>query len=397
MKWSPGQDAALKSFQRWLKDRPTPWFTMLGYAGTGKTTLAIEMASMVEGEKHSGAYAGKAASVLRDKGMPNAGTLHSLLYRTQEKSAVRLKELEAEFAQLRAQNPIKHKVRLEELEIQISLEKRNLSRPNFKLNEISPLIRSKLLIVDEAFMVDEPMGEDILSFNVPVLFLGDPGQLPPIGGKSFLNNKKPDVFLSEIHRQARDNPIIDLATRVRNGEALPLGRYGSSRVVAKVEAEDALAADQLLVGRNRTRQATNARMRTLLGRRSSDWPVAGERLVCLRNDHEIGLLNGTMWRCLENATDVGGDYLGLCIEPLEGGPAIGVDAHKAHFVGGELSHWERREAQEFDFGYALTVHKSQGSQWDKVMVFDEWKREHHDKWLYTAITRAVDSVCVVKM
>ena len=57
-------------------------------------------------------------------------------------------------------------------------------------------------------MVDEDLGRDLLSFGKPVLVLGDPAQLPPVKGGGFFTEAEPDVMLTEVHRQAADNPII---------------------------------------------------------------------------------------------------------------------------------------------------------------------------------------------
>ena len=120
-------------------------------------------------------------------------------------------------------------------------------------------------------MVDEKLGRDLLSFGTPVLVLGDPGQLPPVkageGGGGYFTEAEPDVMLTEIHRQARDNPIIALAQTVREGGRPDYGRYGESRVIGRddIDAEQVLAADQVLVGRNRTRQLYNRRIRALKG------------------------------------------------------------------------------------------------------------------------------------
>ncbi len=104
-------------------------------------------------------------------------------------------------------------------------------------------------------------------------------------------------MLTEIHRQARENPIIELAETVRQGGRPDYGRYGESRVIHRddIDSEHVLAADQVLVGRNRTRQNFNRRIRTLKGF-DGPLPASGDKLVCLRNSSEKGLLNGGLWR-----------------------------------------------------------------------------------------------------
>jgi exodeoxyribonuclease-5 len=251
-------------------------------------------------------------------------------------------------------------------------------------------------------MVDSKMGEDLLSFGTKILVLGDPAQLPPVmGGGFFTEGCKPDVMLTDIHRQAKDNPIIAMATKVRNQQQLALGSYGNSSVVDKdgVCPQDALDADQILVGRNKTRHGSNRRVRSLRGI-TEDYPVVSDKLVCLRNNHENGLLNGAIWH-IDDVGNKDDKRIIMTLSPDEGDEnrTIEVESHVQHFLGQEVPFWERKEAEEFDYGYALTVHKSQGSQWDNVILFDEAAcfREDRWRWLYTGITRAAETLKVVRL
>lgn len=161
-----------------------------------------------------------------------------------------------------------------------------------------------------------------------------------------------------------------------------------------------MAADQLLVGRNKTRHASNKRIRGLLGR-EEPLPVPEDKLVCLRNSHDKGLLNGALW----HVDDVGvldEDRIVMSLHSdVEDEMPVDVEAWTHHFLGKEdhLPWWERKEAEEFDYGYAMTVHKAQGSQWGNVMLFDEsfCFREDRWRWLYTGLTRASDQITVVRM
>lgn len=413
--WSPQQDDALLKVSRWLENPgEQQLFRLFGYAGTGKTTLARHLAEGVAGEVLFAAYTGKAASVLRKSGATNAQTLHSLIYLPKERSKERYNDLKQEIEEVELMlheemsewgpdwqgNP-KLEDRLAKLRGDLRVEERNSKRPDFSLNVESPLREAKLLVVDECSMVNEEMAQDILSFGAPVLVLGDPEQLPPVTGTGYFTNAKPNVMLTEIHRQARDNPIIDLATRVRSRERLARGQYGTSSVIARATPELALEANQILVGTNATRTSTNDRMRQLKGF-GNRWPMEGEKLVCLRNDKDHGLLNGTLHTVLSDSEEVGG-YINLRIRPEDapGADPLLVPAHPEHFGGDpeQIGYWDRRNAQEFTFGYALTVHKSQGSQWDNVLVIDQSgvfkDPDTRRKWLYTAITRAADTVTIV--
>lgn len=364
MRWSLQQDDALAAVSSWLQRRDSPLFRLFGYAGTGKTTLARHIAEDIDGTVAFAAYTGKAAHVLREKGCEGAGTIHSLIYRP------RVGDDE--------------------------------EQPVFSLNHDSAAAEAELIIIDECSMVDEELGRDLLSFGTPVLVLGDPAQLPPVKGGGFFTEAEPDRMLTEVHRQAQDNPIIRLSMAVRAGEPVDYGDYGESRVIPRrdIDAERILAADQVLVGTNKTRRAYNQRIRELKGL-LSPMPAVGDKLVCLRNDKQKGLLNGGTWTVTRLAAPKK-NHLRLDIVPEDepGAKTVKASIHPAFFEdGGEsLAYPQRRNSDEFDYGYALTVHKSQGSQWDDIVLFDESYafREHRDRWLYTGITRAAERITIVR-
>lgn len=421
MKWSPQQDNALVQVAKWIhdKDNDQQCFRLFGYAGTGKTTLAKHLAEGVDGTVLGAAYTGKASHVMRQKGFVGASTIHSLIYHSKDKSRALLKDLEAELSEVLYElnselgqedrgNPeviekyVDNDKTVVTLREKIEEERNSQSQPMFTLNTESVVKEADLVVVDEISMVDDRMGMDLLSFGTKVLVLGDPAQLPPIGGAGFFTeNCTPDIMLDEIHRQAADNPIIAMATKIRNKEALAVGDYGDSMVAEKCHINEthALAADQILVGRNKTRSATNCRMRSLLGKSSNGrLPEAGDKLVCLHNNHDKGLMNGAIWM-VDDIGQISENRVYMTILPEGGGYAQEVDAHAAIFRGEEL-HWtEKRDAEQFDYGYALTVHKSQGSQWDNVLLFDESHCFRKDKWrwLYTGLTRAAKRVILVRM
>jgi exodeoxyribonuclease-5 len=250
-------------------------------------------------------------------------------------------------------------------------------------------------------MVDAELGRDLMSFGVPVLVLGDPAQLPPIAGGGFFTDAEPDAMLTEVHRQAQDDPIVRLSMQVRAGERLTPGEYGASSVVKRdaFDPQRALETDQILVGRNNTRRAYNGRIRE---RRGFDdpLPLAGDKLVCLRNNRRKGLFNGGLWNVAERPT-TRRQILRLRLIPDEGyaGKGVKVSVRPECFTGKiEEVDWQLRKKQdEFDYGYVLTVHKSQGSQWDDVVLFDESFAfpDSRERWLYTGITRAAKRLTVV--
>jgi len=236
---------------------------------------------------------------------------------------------------------------------------------------------------------------------VPLLVLGDPAQLPPIQGGGFFTDAKPDAMLTEVHRQARDNPIVRLSMDIRAGNVLALGRHGDSQVVDRSELDPhrVLEADQVLVGRNVTRRAYNARLRERRGFAGA-LPVAGDKLVCLRNNRRKGLFNGALWVVKERPKPRR-QILRMRLRPDEDitDRMIKVSVRPECFTGQiEQLDWPlRRRFDEFDFGYVLTVHKAQGSQWDDVVLFDESGAfsDNRERWLYTGVTRAAKRLTVV--
>jgi exodeoxyribonuclease-5 len=397
--WNAQQSAALDACAAWLKDDTGPQvFRLFGYAGTGKTTLARHLAEAVRFPIFA-AFTGKAASVMRDKGCPNATTLHSLLYNVKDRDKTKLRAMEAQLAALDPRDDY-----YPELQAETNLERDRVRRPWFHVNPDSDLKSAHLLVVDEVSMVDKRIGEDILSFGKKVLVLGDPAQLPPVGGGGYFTNCEPDILLTDIHRQAAENPILLWATLARKGETIPYGDLGLARKVRRDVIDDAwLAKDagQLLCGKNETRRSLNERIRAQLGR-TNPFPQRGDTLVMLMNDHKLGVLNGTVCQAYCDAmVTADQSSVWLNIKYPDGTRAkllqdLRCDA--APFLGKEFAPRDQRLLQ-IDFGYALTVHKAQGSQWKTVTVYDDGfgKREPEvrRRWLYTAITRAEEQLHII--
>lgn len=363
MRWSPQQDEALASVADWLKRPRQQVFRLFGYAGTGKTTLARHLAEDLDGDVAFGAYTGKAALVMRSKGCEGATTIHAMIYRPRGGDE---------------------------------------EGPSFALNRDGAAAKADLIVVDECSMVDEELGRDLLSFGTKVLVLGDPAQLPPVKGGGFFTEAEPDAMLTEVHRQAVDDPIIRMSLAIREGGTLDYGPYGESRVVTRREitTEDVTSADQVLVGLNKTRKLYNGRLRELKGL-LDPLPAVGDKLVCLRNDKTKGLLNGGVFQVQRlKSSDATRVKMDLSPEDDLGRRSVSVSVLKAFFEGDAeaIPFAQRRKSDEFDYGYALTVHKAQGSQWDDVVLFDESYafREHRARWLYTGLTRAAKRVTVVR-
>ncbi|WP_235842849.1 ATP-dependent DNA helicase [Cereibacter sphaeroides] len=366
MPLSPEQVAAIDKAGAWLgnprKNRKQV-FKLFGYAGTGKTTIARRLAEGVDGDVVYAAFTGKAALMMQKNGCEGASTIHRLIYRPEQQPD---------------------------------------GATRFALNAESLAAEAALIIIDECSMVNAQIAKDLLSFGKPVLVLGDPAQLPPPKDEGWFVRGKPDVMLTEIHRQALDNPILRLATAARNGEPLRAGDYGTSHVmrICELEMADCLAADQILAGSNDRVQLLNRQIREALGR-PDFLPCPEDRLVCLRNDYGKAIVNGGMFevRSAQPARFRSG-LLSMKVANLDfpDWPELMVRVPEECFtkrIGTQVSH-APRDLQLFDYGYALTCHKAQGSQWENVLVHDEseaFKQDRH-RWLYTAITRASDRVTI---
>lgn len=374
--FSPVQVEAIKAFVRWLSEEPSREFYLAGYAGTGKTTMAGWLIGHLGGmglRLPVGAFTGKAAAVLRRKGLSQAGTIHSQIYTPIEGS-----------------NPVR-----------------------FELTDDSPFATADLITIDEVSMLGEDLAADVRSFGRKILVLGDPGQLPPINGAGAFTNRKPDVFLTEIHRQAAESPILRLATRARLGNVPEWSDDPAARVTKLTWSEVDQAKGQLICGTHRARWAITERVRKNFNF-DGMWPMTGERVICRRNDRDSGLYNGMLGVVEEDLgleDELGGVTLGdeesvyrryrVRMDDLRSPVEVLVDPtpFSEHRVKARLpTQRYQRGVQLFDFGYVLTCHSAQGSEWPEVTIVDDSTafREDRWRWLYTAVTRASESVTVLR-
>jgi exodeoxyribonuclease-5 len=351
---SPDQAKAMDAIRKWLKSGRKR-LTLGGYAGTGKTTLIREMV------KETGAsvcaFTGKAAHVLTTKGVP-ASTIHRLIYQPLDVCTKCNRDAE----DCRCKKP-----KIETRFVKV------------------PFLGSRLVIVDEASMVNRELLADLESFGVPVLYVGDHGQLEPVGDDPGLM-RAPEIRLEQIHRQAAGSPIIKFAHHVREG-GVPesFGEHATARFGLP---SDLTAFDIVLCGYNKTRVAVNAKMRRLLGR-EGDLPVEGERVICLRNDRNFGIFNGM----LATVKKIDADRNELSVEDDMGTPFDVMPFDPEQFGAEKTLSDTPRSLTLWDFGYCLTAHKSQGSEWDRVLVAEQiasaWSAQ---RWRYTTATRAAKSL-----
>jgi len=403
------QKEAIQAITSWFKkeSKKKQIFRLFGYAGTGKTTitrLAIEELGLSLSDVSFAAFTGKAALVMNRHGIP-ASTIHRLIYRVREKDRTKYRELKQKI------KGTKDKDKLSLLQAELRKERRELQKPIFELNYESKVVDCKLIVLDEVSMVGSDLGRDLLSFGKPILVLGDPGQLPPIKDTGFFTDCEPDVLLTEIHRQAAESPIIQLATMARQGVPIPPKRF--SPLVLRTSRRSAdphhlLNADQVICSRNATRRKLNWRMKQTAGFDSVYPTGSGEKLICLKNRHDLGLLNG-MFLELSHVRDL--DHLSFSARvTLEDGTELeeAIPFYKGHFdqyVEPDEDRYSQDYFQirdfglaEIDWGYAITCHKAQGSQWKNIVVVNEGygrSREDYSRWLYTAITRAEEGLVIL--
>jgi len=380
------QQDAFDKVRAWIDGGcPGECFRLFGYAGTGKSTIAKLFPTIAPGRVLYAAYTGKAAHVLTRKGCP-ATTIHRLIYKPRERGSYHLRKLE-EGLTVALEAGDGRKVR--KLENLIRLEKEKLKSPTWDRNDHSELQEASLLVLDEVSMVGQQLGRDLLSYGTPVLALGDPGQLPPIGSVGgFFTDHEPNAMLTEVHRQEKGSDVLDLATSVRKGNSLSLGPCVVRKGTTKIS--ELASYDQVLVGRNKTRKILNTQIRRHLG--LSGLPKPGDKLVCLRNNHDLGIMNGSQWT-VADSTELGNDQIALELRD-DDNTKVDVISWTQLFENREAPYHNQRDAELFDYGYAMTVHKAQGSQWDRVYVVDESASFNKDRsrWLYTAITRAAEEV-----
>lgn len=387
------QRAAIDAARAWY-DAPegSLVFRLFGYAGTGKTTIAKTIADTIAADTGKSvryaAFTGKAASVMASKGCEGASTIHRLIYRATYDEYI-------------------HKV-THEIVSRSHVEGcgewdsyAGYGDPRFDVGS-DTLKKDKvaLIVIDECSMVGNKLGEDLMSYRIPILVLGDPAQLPPVGDGGYFTSGIPDVLLEEIHRQQEGCGILDLATAIRTGSGIRIGTYSESRVVGMRDQGtlDPLAFDQIIVGMNRTRHTWNSKARKLLGFKGR-YPEVGERLIVLQNNREVGIMNGEQVTVKEVRSAAGTEvpWMELVVE-WDGKPVPMLVARHYFDTPDEKPRYFDSDLVYADFAYAITCHKSQGSQWPRVLVIDESRvfRDDAARWLYTAITRAAKHVTVVK-
>lgn len=396
------QIEASKLIEDWFFRSTRLTFVLAGYAGTGKTTLlkyAVTEVLHLEPDVTAAFVTptGKAATVLIKNGIP-ATTVHRLIYRSI----------------------------IEETEITVNGQKVTVEKLKFKRREsIDKSI--KLIVLDEASMVSDELLYDLIEFGVKILICGDNAQLPPVEGlNGFLT--APDCTLRTIVRHERDNPVIMLSQAAREGKPLPLGKFGKSALVLdrrKFTGEKRqnclIKADQIICGTNSTRAQINGEVRRLIG--FEGMPKSGEKLICIQNNWEkfidgenkFNLINGIIGTVVDPFYDLK-EHIGfmqflpdftneLCPEVIRFDTGNFEDGNFRYKRGDYFPKFNKsgeiigaESLNRFEFGYCISCHKAQGSEFDNVVVYDESYcfKEDRNRWLYTAITRAKKNLVIVR-
>ncbi len=396
------QILADKLIEDWFLHSTSQTFVLAGYAGTGKTTLlkhaVCETLKLVPDQ--SAAFVtptGKAATVLIRSGIA-ATTLHRLIYQSIA----------------------------EEQQIEINGKKITVEKLTFKRREtIDKSI--KLIVLDEASMVSDEVLFDLTEFGVKILLCGDNAQLPPVEGfNGFLQS--PDFTLKTIVRQQMGNPIIRLAEMAREGKYIPYGNYGGKALVmsnryfkGEKRRLSLLNASQIICGINKTRAQINEEVRGYLG--FDSLPQSGEKLICTQNNWEtyidgdmrFNMVNGIIGTAVDPFYDLQKsigfmqfkpDFLDeLCPEALPFDAGIFTDGYYRYKRGDYFERFNEDgepvgafTLNRFEFGYCISCHKAQGSEFDNALVFDESYafKEDKSRWLYTAITRAKKKLILIR-
>lgn len=415
MNLSKDQIDAKNTILDWINSpRRSSYLTLGGYAGTGKSTLIAEVRKSLPDNWSVAfcAFTGKATSVMKEKLIKvNAlnsndviTTIHSLCYNVREDPETKQKVFYRR-----------------------------------------PYLGHNLIIVDEASMVNKDLFNDLRYYRIPILFVGDHGQLPPISTDDFNLMSNPVIKLEEVHRFEDNSTLLDLSIMARNGDDIPFKRFDEH--VVKTNENDPIVNDFIvnnlgdfsngicLCATNNTRVDVNQLIRLnygIISDMDDKVPRVNDRIVCLRNNHGLvdpiynGMLGtirsiGTI-KQIEDVYSISADmddgftYKGFVNREPFGQMKYNKDDGKEFITIGELMRmkskltiFERKKMRKFgkkklyydsfDFGYCLTVHKSQGSEWGNVMLFEEvcgaWDDDYKRKWMYTAITRSNKNLLII--
>lgn len=390
-----GQKKGVELSKKWYKSYNKPTFEIDGRAGSGKTTLVYSLIDSTGLDANDEVlfvtFTGKAALELTKKGC-RAATIHSTFYEVIEETK---KDKDGNIV----------------YELGIPVKQRAFVRKKAINSNI------KLIVVDEAGMVPKNMRDDILYFGIPVIALGDLYQLPPVFGESaFL--AEPDWSLKEIMRQALGDPIIYLSDLAANNRFINLGSYGKRcHVINKSDIADDMFRyiDVVICGKNDTRHKLNYYIRRNIHGMTSSLPVKGDKLICRKNSWDtlsevfgypmvngmVGYLKDDLQADAYNTTTATSNVTIIPeFQPNDRFEDIDISLkYITDYNKNKNSDPRYRydESIKMEYGYAITGHLSQGSQYGSVLVYNEYLGGNiYSRWLYTVITRAINFLILAK-
>lgn len=390
--WTEGQLEALALIEEWWDMENHRPFILQGYAGTGKTTLVKKIIEKFHEDNLSTrliAPTGKASRVLHSKTQQPTSTVHRFIYKPVTGERDRLKNVLRDLVLIEQPSQevfdsikeIDEQLRAMEIE-----GARFTSKPTDKPN---------IAFCDETSMLGLRAGRDLERLNVPLIYCGDPFQLKPVRDTCIWEGRNPDIVLKEVVRQRGEGAGIAIAAN-RLREGLSYGDEQGFHLATRGEIkwENYLDFDIILCGTNALRRKINQGIRKIK-KIDNPLPEPGERIISLWNNYEYDIWNGEVFE-VKRVVRTHGNIAWLDIQDQYGrkvpyvpcwAPIFGDDSETSHAPSG---------LNQFTFGYAITVHKSQGSEWNSVLLLDDWGREDHDRWLYTGITRAVKHCTLVQ-
>lgn len=380
------QARAIRLIQIFLDDPDRRSFTLTGAAGTGKTTLLQIITASIENAVVC-APTNKATIVLRTKGFKKATTMDRVLNKTSYVPVSR-PPTEEEIAFFK-----ENRIEIPKFIIEDTYEKVDNQQPGL------------VVIVDESSMTNEDECARLIALYSKVIFVGDVFQLPPVDGKQWFQDIGPDVTLNEIVRTGALSEITQIANLIRrkSPEWKKTDWHNEVTIIRNNDwdaVEAALkGADIVLAHKNVTCDGTNQEIRDLRGLTQLPdrfLPRRGDYLLSWETDRHSNSRSFVKSETYEvvKAFTAPGSYM-VTMKGID--HVVLVNAATLQQQQSPIRH-SNKMIKHFSFAHCITGHKSQGSEWDNVVVLacdKALKHEDYWNWLYTSCTRAKKRLTVI--